>query len=125
MKSSLVRAQQNAHIRYRDSNIKQRKPLKPKSYRRLDLIELRNKHQSDPFYQSDAWRGLRYRVLVQRGRRCQLCGATGLERQYHVDHIKPRSKYPHLALSMENLQVLCQDCNLGKGAWDETDWRKK
>jgi 5-methylcytosine-specific restriction endonuclease McrA len=41
----------------------------------------------------------------------------------HVDHIKPRSKYPHLALRESNLQVLCEACNLGKGNWDETDWR--
>jgi 5-methylcytosine-specific restriction endonuclease McrA len=42
----------------------------------------------------------------------------------HVDHIKPRWKYPELSLSFENLQVLCKDCNLGKGGWDETDWRE-
>jgi 5-methylcytosine-specific restriction endonuclease McrA len=33
----------------------------------------------------------------------------------HVDHIKPRRKYPHLALVFDNLQVLCHDCNHGKG----------
>lgn len=41
----------------------------------------------------------------------------------HVDHIKPRSKYPALELVLSNLQVLCEDCNLGKLAHDETDWR--
>jgi len=41
----------------------------------------------------------------------------------HVDHIKPRSKYPDLALELKNLQVLCEDCNIGKGTWDESDWR--
>ena len=38
----------------------------------------------------------------------------------HVDHIKPRSKFPELELSLDNTQVLCADCNLGKGAWDDT-----
>ncbi len=42
----------------------------------------------------------------------------------HVDHIKPRRKYPELALSRSNLQVLCNLCNHGKGNWDETDWRE-
>ncbi len=42
----------------------------------------------------------------------------------HVDHIKPRSKYPDLALDINNLQILCESCNLGKGAWDETDFRE-
>src|SRR5262249_39926358 len=39
------------------------------------------------------------------------------------DHIKPRSKFPELELELGNLQVLCADCNLGKRAWDQTDWR--
>lgn len=29
-------------------------------------------------------------------------------------HIRPRSKYPHLALRLDNLQLLCHDCNLAK-----------
>jgi 5-methylcytosine-specific restriction endonuclease McrA len=28
-----------------------------------------------------------------------------------VDHIKPRSKYPALALVLSNLRVLCRRCN--------------
>ena len=41
----------------------------------------------------------------------------------HVDHIKPRSIYPDLALTYDNLQLLCEDCNLGKGNKCEIDWR--
>ena len=42
----------------------------------------------------------------------------------NVDHIRPRTKYPDLALKMSNLQTLCADCNCGKGWRDETDWRE-
>ena len=42
----------------------------------------------------------------------------------HVDHIKPRSKYPKLALVKSNLQVMCEDCNLGKVNTDTIDWDK-
>lgn len=41
----------------------------------------------------------------------------------NVDHIKPRRLFPWLALELKNLQVLCHDCNHGKGNWDQTDWR--
>lgn len=35
-------------------------------------------------------------------------------------HAAPKAD---LALSLENLQVLCAECNHGKGNWDMTDWR--
>lgn len=73
------------------------------------------------FYYSPEWRALRYRVFKTYGRVCALCRTT--EGQMHVDHIKPRSLFPELALVFENLQVLCRDCNLGKSNRDETDWR--
>jgi 5-methylcytosine-specific restriction endonuclease McrA len=41
----------------------------------------------------------------------------------HVDHIKPKSRYPHLALKFDNLQVLCETCNIEKSNIDETDYR--
>jgi rubredoxin len=78
------------------------------------------------FYESDAWRTVRYRALKLYGTACQCCGnRASPEKPLHVDHIKPRGKYPELELEISNLQVLCRDCNLGKGAWDETDWRAK
>lgn len=73
------------------------------------------------FYDSDEWRALRYRALREYGRVCVLCKTT--EGQMHVDHIKPRSLYPSLALSFDNLQVLCRDCNPGKSNKDDTDYR--
>ena len=41
----------------------------------------------------------------------------------HVDHIKPRSKYPKLELAFDNMQLLCAACNYGKSNIDNTDWR--
>ena len=79
------------------------------------------------FYRSARWRRLRYDVLKERGRRCEACGRTpafGLDGiVINVDHIKPRRKYPRLAYEKSNLQVLCNECNHGKGNRDETDWR--
>ncbi len=78
------------------------------------------------FYTSDAWRDVRYRALKASSGCCQCCGARpALGKPLHVDHIKPRSKFPELELDLGNLQVLCADCNLGKSAWDQTDWRPR
>lgn len=77
------------------------------------------------FLTSWEWTTLRYQALQKHGRRCMCCGAspeTGAT--LHVDHIKPRSKFPQLALDLSNLQVLCAACNKGKGNWDETDFRE-
>lgn len=76
------------------------------------------------FYLTDAWRAARYEALRLHGGACQCCGARPTPgHPLHVDHIKPRSRFPDLALVVANLQVLCEDCNLGKGARDQTDWR--
>lgn len=79
---------------------------------------------SDKFLESYEWRRLRMEVLKKYGASCQCCGAnrkTGAV--IHVDHIKPRKRFPELALDINNLQVLCHECNHGKGNWDMTDWR--
>ena len=69
------------------------------------------------FYATDEWRKLRWRVLSLSNGKCVMCGRnSGHGIVLHVDHIKPRSKYPALELEIDNLQVLCEDCNLGKGA---------
>jgi hypothetical protein len=80
-------------------------------------------HASD-FLQSKAWKRLRYQALRTYGARCQACGATPESgARLNVDHIKPRALFPSLALTLSNLQVLCSDCNEGKGNWDMTDFR--
>ena len=84
---------------------------------------------SREFLQTREWQQLRYRALVRYGGRCMACGRTAQQGVViNVDHIKPRKHYPHLALDITNLQILCGDgpgggCNAGKGNWDMTDWR--
>lgn len=75
------------------------------------------------FYNSRAWMQVRYKALLKHGRQCQCCGTKPPSVVLHVDHIKPRSKYPELELKLSNLQVLCEHCNLGKSNIDETDFR--
>lgn len=76
------------------------------------------------FYETREWREVRYQALLRCGAKCNCCGRTKNDGAIlHVDHIKPRSKYPELELDISNLQVLCEDCNFGKSNKDETDWR--
>jgi 5-methylcytosine-specific restriction endonuclease McrA len=95
---------------------------KPKSERAQKRAQ---KAYSKDFYQSPEWRMLRVRVLEKYECKCMMCGrspkAHGIA--IHVDHIKPISKAPELCLEFNNLQLLCEDCNLGKSNKYDTDWR--
>ena len=88
--------------------------------------KVRGIHTStDAFLLTYEWRKVRMEALKKYGARCQCCGATPSHGAVmNVDHIKPRKLSPHLALDINNLQVLCHECNHGKGNWDMTDWRE-
>lgn len=75
------------------------------------------------FYQSEEWNEVRKAILKMYGIKCMKCGATNCE--MHVDHIKPRSLYPELELCLDNLQVLCKDCNMEKSNKNFIDCRPK
>lgn len=68
------------------------------------------------FYHTDEWRRLRALVIARDGSRCASCRRPiRREEDLTVDHVKPRSRYPELALNPDNLQVLCRRCNSAKG----------
>ncbi|MBN2295773.1 MAG: HNH endonuclease [Pirellulales bacterium] len=88
---------------------------------RVRLEELARERQEEmdatrTFYASPEWRLLREQVIAEQGRRCRQCGRhIASDFDLTVDHIKPRSKFPELALDKSNLQVLCRQCNSSKG----------
>lgn len=67
-----------------------------------------NRHSDEyrEYLESPAWRELRYRILTQRGRRCEACGDRGVTLQVHhrnyerLGHEEP-----------EDLQILCVRCH--------------
>ena len=87
------------------------------------FVKKKKKRKEKGFYFTSEWRELRYKALLLHGRKCMCCGAAPPYVTLHVDHIKPRSKHPELQLDISNLQVLCEDCNLGKSNKDKTDFR--
>lgn len=81
---------------------------------------------SDAFYNSSRWYRVRYAALEKCGGKCLACGRSVRDGiRLHVDHIKSRSHYPELSYNLSNLQVLCNECNVGKSNIFETDWRPK
>jgi len=55
---------------------------------------------------------LTVKVLMRDGATCRLCGASPPAAKMHVDHVIPWSKGGETTI--ENLQILCERCNLGK-----------
>jgi hypothetical protein len=90
---------------------------------KVDPISL----DSKKFYSSQKWRRLRYEVMREHigknGRTCAACHAKNID-EVHVDHIRPRSKFPELALEKSNMQILCKSCNLGKSNYFNDGWNK-
>ncbi len=82
--------------------IAEQMPTAPKSRTEADCREARP--------------GLRFKVFMRDHFRCVTCGrspATHLNSELHADHIV--SAFDDGETTLENLQTLCQDCNLGKG----------
>jgi hypothetical protein len=66
-------------------------------------------------YYGESFRKLRLQVFLRDGEVCAYCNEKpkpGIS--LTVDHIKPVSKFPELALDIDNLQVLCWECNQKK-----------
>lgn len=96
--------------------------------RKAKTKKISNSARYNPsFYTSEQWRALRFKVLSRYECKCMMCGRSPRDHSIvlHVDHIKPRSKHPELSLCFDNLQILCEDCNLGKGNTDDTDYRPR
>jgi len=78
--------------------------------------------ETNVFYASSEWRLVREMAIKEQGRICRECGRP-IRNDYDltIDHIKPRSKFPELALDKSNLQIQCLRCYSAKGpTYDES-----
>jgi rubredoxin len=74
------------------------------------IVEEEEKPKRQPIKPS-----LRFEILKRDDYRCQMCGVTAKDgATLEIDHIHPVSKGG--TNEPDNLQVLCRDCNAGKGA---------
>jgi hypothetical protein len=97
----------------------------PQSSKRIPSVTGEEyKKISKEFFSSRAWYEIRYKALKRDEGKCCVCGASAKDGVIiHVDHIKSRYLYPELQLDLDNLQTMCEACNIGKGYQDEMDWR--
>jgi 5-methylcytosine-specific restriction endonuclease McrA len=69
------------------------------------------------FYERPEWKRTRQRVISNHCVTCSHCNRVpDNPSEVHIDHIRPRYVFPEMAFTLGNLQPLCADCNLGKGA---------
>ena len=89
----------------------------------IDHLQFEFQRDIEPviYGNSGNWRYLRKKIFEIQGDRCLCCGIKS--EKMHVDHIRPKSLYPHLEFMIDNLQVLCPDCNRAKSFKDQTDYR--
>lgn len=94
---------------------------------KLDIVHslVIGNSSSGSFYSSPEWQSIRYKAFDLHGNHCQCCGRHPTDGVVmHVDHIIPRVLKPELSLDVNNLQILCELCNMGKRADYITDWRQ-
>jgi len=109
-----------------NGNAFKKKSKKQKKIRLQDKWNLPMNANREGFLDSFHWRKTRMEALKRSDGRCECCGKSKKDGAVlNVDHIKPRQTHPELALAVSNLQVLCSECNHGKGNWDKTNWRDK
>lgn len=81
----------------------------------IEIIENNSIPKSSHKTSRDVNDRLRFKVMKRDNFKCCFCGrapATTPGLELHIDHIKPWSKGGETTL--DNLQTLCSDCNLGK-----------
>lgn len=106
-------------------------PSNPKIARRIKgKAVAATMQQRDDFYRSWEWKRVRMDALLKYGPVCMCCGARrgdktpqGDDVRIVVDHVRPIAKYWERRLDPTNLQILCDECNMGKGSRLETDFR--
>ncbi len=99
-------------------------PSEPDQHEKDEFCRMITKEEpyqkcENSFYDTEAWKNLRVQAFQRYGSQCLRCGNKA---NIEVDHVKPRCKYPELELDINNLQILCRDCNYRKGSKDSVQW---
>lgn len=76
------------------------------------LIPIIKANNIKTFYNSTPWKHARLKALERDNNECQKCKSRGLYNEaecvHHKKHVK---QYPQLALELDNLISLCNECH--------------
>jgi 5-methylcytosine-specific restriction enzyme A len=76
-----------------------------------EIIKLIQSDNLMKFYKGRDWMALRLEALRRDNYECQVCKEKGRYRKADcVHHIKEVKQHPELALTLDNLQCLCNTC---------------
>lgn len=78
--------------------------------------------KSDYFLETDLYKFLKRRIFESYANECMRCRSR---ERLQIDHIMPRSRFPHLGYDIMNMQILCIRCNTRKSNTDYSDYRPK
>lgn len=71
--------------------------------------------------EEDSWRDLKVHLYKVFPYKCMKCYKQNCE--IHADHVLPKSKHSSHKYKLDNLQVLCRECNLEKSNKNKIDYR--
>lgn len=109
--------------RLRGSSLKKRSAEMLKDMTANEIADAIKKSGRE-FLVTEEWFVLKAQTIAKYGCTCMRCKKTIKKwSQINVDHIKPRKFFPQLANDINNLQILCGDCNKAKGNKHDTDYR--
>jgi 5-methylcytosine-specific restriction endonuclease McrA len=86
----------------------------------LGIIKIPKRKRRKTYYSKKEWDPVRKKVFERDGDTCYVCGGKATQ----VDHLLPKSKYPELALSLENLKPICWPCNREKNTTVKEEFLK-
>ena len=100
--------------------------LVTKRYFKYLRVLTKDRKETPKFYSTSEWRDLRIIFITKMKKNgkltCSYCNVSMRECTVHVDHIKPRSVHPELAMDLNNLAISCHKCNSSKGAKSLSAW---
>ena len=85
------------------------------------IVEKPKRKKKTVYYSNKEWAAARKHVFARDGYHCYVCNATATQ----IDHLLPKSKYPELALNLENLKPICWNCNKSKQTKVDETFLKK